>query len=116
MWTLDGTRIFVQTNEFAAKAIIPRLQPLGAGTVLQFFGRENKIYHLGAKVVGQANLAALYTSMDAGDSCTLVTDQGNITVYISSINAKRSEFPWQSIDPAQDCYTPVYDITVELYI
>jgi hypothetical protein len=115
MWTLGGTRIITQAFDIVGKAIIPRLQPVDSGTVLQYFGYEKKIYQLSGKVVGETNKDALYTMLQSGNSRTLVTDQGNKTVYISSISAKRDEFVWQSIDPAQDCDAPVYSVTVELY-
>jgi hypothetical protein len=115
MWTLGGTRIITQSFEQVGKAIIPRLQPLDSGTVLQYFGYEKKIYQLSGKVVGEVNLAALTTMMISGNSRTLVTDQGNKTVYISSITSRRDEFIWQSIDPTQECDAPVYSVTVELY-
>jgi phage protein U len=115
MWSLGGTRIITQAFDIVGKAIIPRLQPVDAGTVLQYFGYEKEIYQLSGKVVGETNLAALKTMLRSGNSRTLVTDQGNKTVYISSISAKRDEFIWQSIDPTQECDAPVYSVTLELY-
>jgi hypothetical protein len=115
-WTYDGIRIYPQDLEQTKKQIIARLQPLNAGTVLQTFGWENSVFQINCKVVGDTNLDALVADLEDGTKHTLAGNDGfSESVYLSSLNAKRDLFAWQTIDTSQDCTTPVYSVTLEFY-
>lgn len=116
MWTLNGTRIYVSSLEQTIKQILPRLQPLANGTIVQAFGYEEIIYQVTAKVVGDSNLAAIQSLAATGSSYTFNGNNSfTATVMVSNVNAKRDEFAFQTIDTLQDCETPVYTLTMELY-
>ncbi len=115
-WTYNGIRIYPQDLEQSAKQIIARLQPLGAGTILQTFGWENSVFQVNCKVVGDTNLNSLLGYVQTGTAYTLAgNDAFSQSLYLSSINAKRDLFAWQTIDTSQDCTTPVYTVTMEFY-
>ena len=52
MWTINGTRIFVNSLNGSGKNIFARLQPLSGGTVIQRFGYESPIRKIGGLIVG----------------------------------------------------------------
>lgn len=115
-WYLDTTRIYVISLEQTIKQIIPRLQPLANGTVIQIFGYDEIIYQVTCKVVGDTNLASVQGMAATGLSYSFTgNDSFSATVVVSSVNAKRDEYAYQTIDTAQDCTTPVYTLTMELY-
>lgn len=114
-WSINGIRVITQTFEDANKQTIPRLQPLGGGTILQVFGYENSVYQMSGKVVGETNYTALKALAKSGLSYTLTTDLDTKTVYVASANFRRDETRTQTIDPQQDCYAPVWTVTLELY-
>ena len=116
MWLLDDTRIFVQKLEGNINQIIPRLQPLAGGTVLQFFGYESEITSVGFKVVGSGDLATL-KGMAIDSSYHTLSGPGNYyeDYYVKSITHDRNKTIYQTLRLDLDCETPVYDVELELY-
>jgi hypothetical protein len=116
MWLLDSTRIFVQKLEGNINQIIPRLQPLSGGTVLQFFGYEDEVTKVGCLVVGEDDLADLkgmaidysYHTLSGPDSYTQ-------DFYVKSISSDRMMTVAQTIRTDLDCYAPVFKVELELY-
>jgi hypothetical protein len=117
-WTYGGVRIYVQELDEQKKQIIARLQPLSEGTVMQVFGYENPTFQVACKVVGQTNVDALLAFLETGSSYTL-TESGSgsfsKSLTMASMSAKRDATYYQTIDPQQDCSTPVFSCNLELY-
>lgn len=117
MWTIGGVRIYVTDYQEQGKAIIARLQPVVSRTVLHNFGYESKIYQLTGKVVGLTNVNAITAMADAATSVGLLTAENTtISGWISSVSMTRDPFVWQSLDTSQDCATPVFTVTFEMYV
>jgi len=117
MWKLDNVRIFVQKMVGDMGQIIPRLQPLSDSTVLQFFGWEDEIIKVGAKVVGESDLETIRAMRtDAATHNLTGYDSFNESWYVKSISWSRDNYPFQTIRPDLDCETPVFTIEIEFYV
>jgi hypothetical protein len=116
MWLLNTTRLYVQQLGNSEGEIIPRLQPLNNRTQLQFFGRESPVIKVEAKVVGTTNLESIRTLKRNQTVCTLSGyDFYYGTVYVRGFEYQIDPATLQTIDTTQDCETPVYTLTLELY-
>jgi len=117
-WTYDGNRIYVQSSEESNSAILPRLQPLSGGTVIQSFGYESDTRTVSAIVVGDTIKEALRVlSKDGGIAHALVSPEGSLGSWsLKSFKASRTESTCQSIDQTQDSTAPVYEVELELVI
>lgn len=117
MWTFDGNRIYVTDEEVSSNQIIARLQPLAGTTILHAFGYEAEIFKFTCKVVGTSVLDALKYMRSTGLAYTMqeTNESFSKNFYLHNLSYKRDKTIWQSIDPAQDCATPVYTVTLELY-
>ena len=51
-WTLGGNRIYAQKSNEDTGQILPRLQPLSGGTIIQSFGYDSLVRKITAIVVG----------------------------------------------------------------
>jgi hypothetical protein len=118
-WTFNGTRIYVQSLEASTKQIIARLNPLYsgplAGTAIQIFGWDEEIIKVQAKVVGWTNLNAILGLIDNKTKYTLVGPSYSKACYPSSMSYKMDETYYQTLDTSQDCETPVFTLSMELY-
>lgn len=113
-WSLGSIRVFVTEKSGAEKQIIARLNPLGGGTVLQFFGYDDEIAHIKAYVVGETNLESLKTMSKSGESYNLTgygTNYGDF--YVSNLSWSRVPAVYQTL--TTDCYAPLYTADLELY-
>ncbi len=116
MWLINSVRLYVQQLEDGEGEIIPRLQPLNNRTQLQFFGREAPVIKVQAKVVGSGNLESIRTLSRNQTECTLAGyDFSYANLYIKGFNYQIDPAALQTIDTTQDCETPVYTLTMELY-
>lgn len=116
MWSLDGIRIFVGESKEEAGQIIPRLQPLGGGTVTQVFGYDSDIRTLGAIVVGDTDKDALKALRTTGGSYTLLSPEGSLGDFlVKNVSVNRLLCICQTIrmDLPEDA--PVYQIEIQLY-
>ena len=115
-WQYGGTRIFVQELSDTHQQIIPRLQPLASGTVLQFFGYEDEIKNITALVVGDIDKNHLSSLTMSGVSFELDSPEGILgDYYPKSITFNRMTVLQQTIRPDLDCYSPVYRAEMQLY-
>ena len=114
-WTLNGIRIFVTGEEKTSKRIIARLQPVEGNTILQFFGYETPVHQFECKVVGTSNLASIEALVNTAGPYTLSGYDFSASLYINALRSKRDESIYQTLDIAQDCETPVYTVSLELY-
>jgi len=115
-WTLNSNRIYVQKLVEGTKQIIASLQPLAEGTVYQTFGYETSKVKISCIVVGQTILTALHALTTNENSVTLISPEGSLGDYfVSAVNSDREKAVYQTIDPAQDCETPVFNVDIELF-
>jgi len=117
-WTLNSIQIITQDFDEGSKNIIARIQPLSGGTVLHKFGYESTIYQINAIVVGTTDKDALLALAKTNTAYTLVTSNGSISnVYINSVKAKqRLGIVSQTLRTDLACDTPIFDVSIELYI
>lgn len=116
-WTLDGIRIFVEESKEEAGQIVPRLQPLSGGTVLQTFGYESDVRTLGAIVIGDTDKDAL-KALRLGGTAALVCPEGalgSFTVKNVSVQRVHSINQTLLIDGTHACDDPVYQVEIQLY-
>jgi hypothetical protein len=117
MWTLGGVRIFTQEESQNQKQIMPRLQPLAGGTVIQIFGYESPIKALSCKVVGEVDRVAIENMTKDGALHTLVSYEGTVgDFYVSSVSWTRDRTISQTLRPDLDCEDPVYTVQIELQL
>lgn len=115
-WYLDSTRLFVQEHEETDSQIIPRLQPLSGGTVLQIFGYESKVVKLSAIIVGNTDRDALRGFAKDGGTHTLdFPDDTDDDFLIKSVVFRRVHCICQTLRPDLDEDAPVYEVSLELY-
>lgn len=115
-WTIDGVRIFVNDWKESEAQIIPRLQPLAGGTVLQIFGYENEITHIVGLVVGIDDKDSIKSMAFDGVTHTVSGPYGLVDdFYVKSVAATMQPTLMQTIRPDLDCYDPVFVIELELY-
>ncbi len=117
-WTLGGHRIYVQKSAQNDSQIMPRLQPISGGTVLQSFGYESEVRNVTAIVVGDTIKNALKAfAKDAAASHAFVSPEGSLGNWIvKSFSADRTESTCQTIDETQPEEAPVYNVELELQI
>lgn len=115
-WTLGGQRIYVQEIGGEGSQIIPRLQPLDGGTVLQFFGYENEVKQLTAIVVGDTKKDTLLAYRKTSTLRALVGPEGSLgNYYVRKVAHKRLPIVCQTIDTSLPEEAPVYSVDIELY-
>jgi hypothetical protein len=116
-WTLNGIRIFVNESKEESGQIIPRLQPLGGGTVNQIFGYESDIRNLNGIVVGDTDKNALKVLRTTGSTYALVGPEGAIGNFlVKQVTASRVQCICQTLRPdLGDPDAPVYNVEIQLY-
>lgn len=116
-WTLGGHRIYAQKSNEDTSQILPRLQPLSGGTVVQSFGYDSLIRKLQVIVVGDTIKNAIRAfSQDGGTSHALVSPEGSLGNFIvRAVGVNRTDSVCQTIDTTQPAEAPVYEIDLELY-
>lgn len=116
-WSYAGHRIFVQEYASAHKQIIPRLNPIGAGTILQIFGYDERIQKINAYVVGKTDMDALRLTTTSGISFDLVTPQeGTFPWFCNDVQDKMILTICQTLRPDLPEDSPVYIVDLELYL
>lgn len=116
MWTLGGTRIFVQELNDEAKQVIARLIPLASGTVIQTFGYDDLIKNLNVYIVGSVDKTALINMTRTGNTYTLSGmgfNWGDYYVNKASFSMVRTTCQTLRPDLAEDA--SVYIVDLELY-
>lgn len=116
-WTYGGVRIYVQKSNKGSSQIMPRLQPLSGGSVLQSFGYDSAVRTISAIIVGDTNENTLYGfSKDDATSHALVSPEGSLGSWIlKEYSADRDESTCQTIDITQAEDAPVYNIELTLW-
>lgn len=115
-WIIDNVRIFVQEANGETGQIIPRLQPLSGGTVLQIFGYDSKVENVSAIVVGDVDRDALMAMPTTGDSYIFSGPEGYKGLYfVKKSMYRRIPNFCQTMRPDLDEDAPVYNFDLELY-
>lgn len=114
-WTLDDIRIFVNDWKESGNQIMPRLQPLDGGTVLQIFGYESPITRIAGVIVGLTDRDALLSLTQTGLDYTLSGPYGIIDDFkVKTVTLGMQPTMIQTIRQDLDCYAPVFTFDVEL--
>ena len=116
-WTIGGNRIYVQKITKGAGQILPRLQPLSGGSVIQSFGYDSTIRNVTAIVVGDTIEQAIEAfSKDSATAHALVSPEGSLGNWIiKDYNSDRTESTCQTIDILQPEDAPVYNLEMTLW-
>jgi hypothetical protein len=125
-WTLAGIRFVVEETKEEGSQIVPRLQPLSGGTVLQVFGYESDVINVGGLVVGDTDKAAMKALRTGGTAALVEIRQdehgGSSTVNhgtftVKNVSVQRVHCLSQSVvlDASHFCDDPVYKVEVQLY-
>lgn len=117
MWQYNGLRIYVQKSSKGASQIMPRLQPLAGGSVLQSFGYDSTVRNVTAVIVGDTIEQALEAlSKDGGLAHAFVSPEGSLGNWIlKEYSSNRTESTCQTIDETQPEDSPVYDVELTLW-
>lgn len=114
-WTLNGIRIFVNKHENNSRQIMPTLQPLSGGTVVQFFGYETTIQQIAGIIVGRVDLLALQELTTTQLAYELTSPEGSLgNFYIKAVRADRLPSVYQTMRLDLDCESPVYSVSIDL--
>lgn len=116
-WTYNGNRIYVQKSTKGASQIMPRLQPLSGGSVLQSFGYDSTIRNVTAIIVGDTIEQALEAlSKDGGTAHAFVSPEGALGNWIlKEYSSDRTNSTCQTIDETQPEDAPVYNVEMTLW-
>lgn len=116
-WTIGGVRIYVQEDTEESGQILPRLQPVSGGTIIQAFGYESTTKNIAGLVVGETYKNTIKAFSQDETPVNFVTWEGiTHTGIVRKFNAKRTSIVCQTIDIAQPTTAPVYDVSMEFYI
>ena len=115
-WTLNSIRIFAQENTGDGSQIVPRLQPLSGGTVLQFFGYEDEVRNINAYVVGDTDMNALKALRKTSTAYELISPMGDLgDFYVKKVAYKQIHNICQTLRPDLAEDAPMYIVDLELY-
>ena len=116
-WELGGVRIFTQDLKDEDDNIIARLNPLGGGTILHFFGYDDQITKVSAYIVGLTDKAALKAMAEDTSSYTLNTPYGTWgDFYVKHVTFALQNIICQTLRPDLDEDAPVFKVDIDLYI
>jgi len=116
MWYYNNVRIIVQDYSSSDEQIIARLNPIGAGTVLHYFGSEDQIVNLKALVVGTGDFETLRAMKDDQAEYALQSPWfDNISYGLRSIKFNGMLTNCQTLRPDLPTDAPVFELDLELY-
>ena len=115
-WSYAGYRIFVQEYQSGHKQIIPRLNPIGDGTILQIFGYDERILKVNAYVVGFEDMTKLRLLTTSGIAFDLATPaEGTYPYFCNDVSDRMVKTVCQTLRPDLPEDAPVYLVDLELY-
>ena len=116
-WSYGGVQLIVIDRVMDNDQIIARLNPVGGGTVLQYFGDNDRIEKITAYVVGVTDVALLQSYTTSGVPFTYVTPLGSsISGYsLKHVSIKQLNSICQTIRPDLAEDSPVFSVDLELY-
>lgn len=116
-WAIGGVRIYISESDEETGQILPRLQPLSGGTIIQSFGYESTVRNMAGLVVGESNKNSLKAFAQDATPVNFETWEGLIHAgIVRKFNAKRTPIVCQTIDTLQPETAPVYECSFEFYI
>jgi hypothetical protein len=116
MWTLGGVRVFVQEFRDEQSQIIPRLQPINAGTILQIYGYDSVVNTISAIVVGDTDRSALLTMTTTQTDYELVSPEGSRgNFYVKKVASNRIPNICQTLRNDLDSDSPMYNVSIEIF-
>lgn len=114
-WEFNSIRIFVNKYEGSGKQIMPLLQPLSGGTVVQFYGYETDVRSISGLIVGESDLTSLRALKNTATAYVLNSPEGTLgNYYLKAIKWDRLPTIYQTIRTDLDCEAPVYSVSLEL--
>jgi hypothetical protein len=116
-WEFNSIRIYVEKETGGGKQIMPILQPLSGGSVVQFYGYETDTKQISGLVVGATNKNALLALKNTATAYVLNSPEGALgSFYVKDVKYNRLPTVYQNIDltPPLDCYSPIYAIDLDL--
>lgn len=116
-WTYGSRRFYPNKSGENTAAILPILQPLSGGSIIQNFGYQSTVRQYGGVIVGDTIKEALEAfAKDGGTAHALVSPEGAMGNFMmKSFNADRTMSICQTIDVTQPEEAPVYDFQMELF-
>jgi|SRR3972149_72101 len=115
-WTYAGVRIFTQSYVSDKDQIIARLNPLGGGTILHYFGDDDFILKINAYVVGNTDLLNLVSLTTSGVGFPLSTPYGTAGDWsLKHITSNLQSTTCQTLRTDLPEDSPVYIVDLELY-
>lgn len=114
-WTLGGVRVFAQDLKEEVAQIIPRLQPLSGGTVLQTFGHEDDVRTLMGIVIGKDDKDEI-KDFSEGGTVELEGPEGSEGTYrVKNVTVNRVMCICQTLRPDLPEASPVFLVEIQLY-
>lgn len=114
-WNINGIRIFVNESKEDAGQILPRIQPLSGGTVVQVFGYESDIRNISGLVVGNTDKNAI-KNLVTGGSFSVGSPEGSLGSFqVKGVTVNRVPCVCQTIRPDLNEDSPVYKVDIQLY-
>lgn len=95
-WYIDNIRIFITDLDEESKSIISKLNPIGGGTVHQYWGWEENQIGIKAYVVGKADKTALETAERDGNSHLFIGSGFLIEDWNTSTTVFIEDIKWTS--------------------
>lgn len=116
-WYLDTTRIFVQDLRGDDDQIVARLNPLGGGTTLHFFGYDEDITKVSALIVGFTDRDALIAMSRAPNTAyTMSSPWGTWgSFFVKHVAYQLTSMICQTIRPDLPENSPVFKVDLDLY-
>lgn len=116
-WYLDTTRIFVQDLRGDDDQIVARLNPLGGGTTLHFFGYDEDITKVNALIVGFTDRDALIAmSRNPNTAYAMNSPWGAWgSFFVKHVTYQLTNMICQTIRPDLPEDSPVFKVDLELY-
>lgn len=116
-WTYGALRIYPDKSGENTVSILPRLQPLSGGSIIQSFGYDSTIRQYSGVIVGDTIKEALEAfAKDGGTAHALVSPEGSLGNFsCKSFHVDRTMSTCQTIDVTQPEEAPVYNFEIELY-
>jgi len=115
-WTFDNIRLFVQKLNDTDVQTIARLNPIGGGTTLHFFGWEDTITKVGCMIVGLDDRDAIRSRTRDESFYTFSGPWGEWGDYaIKQAVFELANVTCQTLRPDLDENSPVFNLDLELY-
>jgi len=117
VWSYNSVRIYVDKEAGGGKQIMPILQPLAGGSVVQFYGWETATKQISGLIVGATDLATLLGLKETATGYVLNSPEGALgSFYLKDIKYNRLPIVYQTMNTTAPltCESPVYSVELDL--